>query len=193
MWTTDPASLERARELARRAVALDETLADAHRLLAQIDLWNKAHDTAIAHAERSLALAPGDADGHEALAEVLAWAGQPDESVRLVRQAMRLNPCYPFTYLWTLGHAHFVAGRREDAVEAFSKLVEQNPNSLPAHAYLAVLFTEMGRRDQARTEWDTTTRLSPEASLAILRQRLPYRRSADLDRFLTALRQQGLE
>jgi adenylate cyclase len=193
LWTTDPASLERARELARRAVTLDDTLADGHRLLAQIDLWSKEHDAAIARAERSLALAPGDADGYETLAEVLGWAGQPDESVRLVGQAMRLNPRYPFSYLWTLGHAQFVAGRRQEAMEAFSKLVEQNPNFLPAHAYLAVLLSEMGRPDQARTEWDTTTRLSPEASLAVLRQRLPYRRPADLDRFLTAMRAQGLE
>jgi adenylate cyclase len=193
LWTTDPASLERARALARRAVALDETRADAHRLLAQIDLWSKTHDTAIAHAERSLALAPGDAEGYETLAEVLGWAGQPDESARLVLQAMRLNPRYPFSYLWTLGHAHFVAGRRRDAVEAFSRLVEQNPNFLPAHAYLAVLFSEMGRPGQARVEWETTTRLSPEASLAVLRQRLPYRRPADLDRFLAAMRKQGLE
>lgn len=106
---------------------------------------------------------------------------------------MRLNPHYPFSHLWTLGHAHFVAGRRRDAVEAFSRLVEQNPNFLPAHAYLAVLFSEMGRPDQARVEWETTTRLSPEASLAVLRQRLPYRRPADLDRFLAAMRKQGLE
>jgi hypothetical protein len=51
----------------------------------------------------------------------------------------------------------------------------------------------MGRPGQARVEWETTTRLSPEASLAVLRQRLPYRRPADLDRFLAAMRKQGLE
>ncbi|MGH7311020.1 MAG: adenylate/guanylate cyclase domain-containing protein, partial [Candidatus Rokuibacteriota bacterium] len=108
-WSTDPESLERARELAQRALRLDDTLADAHRLLAQIDLWKKEHDAAIAQAQRSLALAPSDADGYETLAEVLAWAGRAEESLRFIRQAIRLNPRYPFVYLWTLGHAQFVA------------------------------------------------------------------------------------
>ena len=99
---------------------------------------------------------------------------------------MRLNPHYPFYYLWTLGHAYYLTGRTGDAVDAFDKVVQQNPNFLPAHAYLAVLFTEMGRKKEAREAWEKARRLSPEASLSNLKQRLPYRRPADLDRLLTA-------
>ena len=186
LWSTDPDSLERARELAERAIALDDTLAGGHRLLAQIYLWRKEHDRAIAQAERAVALAPNDADGYETLAEVLAWAGRPEDSLRFIRQAMRLNPHYPFFYLWTLGHAYYMTRRTGDAVDAFAKVLQQNPNFLPAHAYLAVLFTEMGREKEAREAWEKARRLSPEASLSNLRQRLPYRRPADLDRFLTA-------
>jgi adenylate cyclase len=193
LWSTDPESLERARELAQRAIALDDTLADAHRLLAQISLWKKEHDSAIAQAERALALAPNHADGYETLAEMLGWAGRAEESLRFIGRAMRLNPRYPFYYLWTLGHASFLAGRTQDAMDAFRKIVEENPNFLPAHAYLAVLYTEMGRQEEARAAWEVTSRLSPGASLAIIRERLPYRRPADLDRFLTALHQAGLK
>ena len=78
-------------------------------------------------------------------------------------------------------------------MDAFRKLVQQNPNFLPAHAYLAALFTEMGRHEEAQAAWRQTQRLSPGASLASLRQRLPYRRQADLDRFLAAARRAGLE
>jgi hypothetical protein len=38
LWSTDPESLERAQELAQRAIALDDTLSDAYRLLAQVYL-----------------------------------------------------------------------------------------------------------------------------------------------------------
>jgi adenylate cyclase len=186
LWSTDPESLERARELAERAIALNDTLAAGHSLLAQIYLWKKEHDRAIAQAERAVALAPNDADGYETLAEVLGWAGRPEDSLRVIRQAMRLNPHYPFYYLWTLGHAYYLTGRTGDAVDAFDKVVQQNPNFLPAHAYLAVLFTEMGRKKEAREAWEKARRLSPEASLSNLKQRLPYRRPADLDRLLTA-------
>jgi hypothetical protein len=133
-----------------------------------------------------------DADGYETLAEVLAWAGRPEESIKFIRQAMRLNPHYPFFYLWTLGHASYLARRTDDAVDAFSKAVQQNPNFLPAHAYLAVLFVEAGREREAREKWERLNRLSPKASLASLQERLPYRRAADLDRFLTAAHKAGM-
>ncbi len=77
---------------------------------------------------------------YETLAEVLGWAGKPEDSLRFIRQAMRLNPHYPFFYLWTLGHASYMLRRNGDAVDAFKKITQQNPNFLPAHAYLAVVF-----------------------------------------------------
>jgi adenylate cyclase len=191
MWSTDPQSLERARELAERAVALDDTLAGSHHLLGQIYLWKKDHDRAMREAERAVAIAPNDAAGYEALAEVLAWAGQPEDSIKQIRLAMRLNPHYPFFYLWTLGHAYYVARRNRDAADAFNKALEQNPNFQPARAYLAAALTEMGQAQRAQEAWDQARQLSPHPSLLSLRQsireRLPYRRPADLDRFLTAL------
>ena len=191
LWSTDPQSLERARELAERAIALDDTLAGSHHLLGQIYLWKKDHDRAIREAERAVAIAPNDASGYETLADVLAWAGQPEDSIKHIQQAMRLNPHYPFFYLWTLGHAYYVARRNRDAADAFNKALQQNPNFQPARAYLAAALTEMGQAQRAQEAWDQARQLSPRPSLLGVRQsireRLPYRRPADLDRFLAAL------
>jgi adenylate cyclase len=192
LWSTDRESLERARELGERAIALNDTLAAGYHLLAQISLWRKEHDRAIALAERAVALAPNDADPYEALAEILAWSGRADESIRHIRHAMRLNPHYPFFYLWTIGHAYYLAERRPEALEALGKLVQQNPNFVPAHAYRAVLLSELGRLKDAREAWAAASRLSPGASMQNLRERLPYKRAADLDRFLTAAHRAGM-
>ena len=192
LWSTGPESLERARELAERAIALDDTLIEGHSLLGQIYLWKKEHDRAIAQAERAVALGPSNADGHETLAEVLAWAGRPEDSIRVIRQAMRLDPHYPYFYLWTFGHASYLLERNQDALDAFNRIKRQNPNFLPAHAYLAVLLVEMGQEKEAREAWSRAGQLSPAASLASLRERLPYRRPADLERFLTAAYKAGL-
>jgi adenylate cyclase len=192
LWTTDRDSLERARELAERAIALNDTLVDAYRLLGQVYLWQKQHDRAIAQAERSVAIAPNDADGYETLAEILGWSGRPDESIRLIRQAMRLNPHYPVFYLWTLGHAYYLSERRKEALDTFGKISKENPNFVPAHAYRAVLFTELGRMNDARQAWNKASEISPGASMANLRDRLPYRRASDLDRFLTAVHRLGM-
>jgi adenylate cyclase len=186
LWTTDRQTLEQARELAERAIALDNTLGDAYRLLAQTSLWKKAHDRAIAEAEHGVALDPNDADGYETLAEILAWSGRAEESIRVIHRAMRLNPRYPFFYLWTLGHAYFLTEQREEALAAFGKIVQQNPNFVPAYAYRAILLTELGRTQDARQAWGEADRISGGASLSNLRERLPYRRSQDLNRVLTA-------
>jgi TolB-like protein/Tfp pilus assembly protein PilF len=192
LWSTDRATLDRARELAERAIALDSTLANAHDLLGQIYLWQKDHDRAIAEAERAVALAPNDADGYETLAEILGWSGRPEESITLIKRAMRLNPHYPFFYLWTLGHAYYLTERRQEALDAFGKIVQQNPNFVPAHAFRAVLLSELGQAKEAREAWDTASRLSPAASMPILRDRLPYKRPADLERLLAAAHRAGM-
>jgi adenylate cyclase len=191
-WSTDRESLERARDLAERAFGLNDTLVDACHLLGQIYLWTKQHDRAIAQAERAVALGPNDADSYETLAEILAWSGRADESIGLIRHAMRLNPHYPFFYLWTLGHADYLTGRRQEALDVFGAVVKQNPNFLPAHAYRAVLFSELGQIQEARQEWDKASHLTPGTSMTNLRERLPYKRPADLDRLLTAARRAGL-
>jgi TolB-like protein/lipopolysaccharide biosynthesis regulator YciM len=94
-WSPDPQSLERAFELARRAVALDDFSAGAHILLGHVYLWKKQHDLAIQEKERAIALDPNDADGYADLGETLLWVGRPEEAIELLQKAMRLNPHEP--------------------------------------------------------------------------------------------------
>src|SRR3989442_10622358 len=107
-WSRDPETLQRALELAQQAIARDDSLAGPPCLLGQVYLWKKEHERAIAEAERAVGLAPNDADSYETLAEVLAWSGRADAAIRYIKEAMRLDPQYPFFYLWTLGHAYYL-------------------------------------------------------------------------------------
>jgi TolB-like protein/Tfp pilus assembly protein PilF len=193
LWTSDRASLERARELAEKASALNSNLAGAGQALGQIYVWMKQHDEALAQAERGIALAPNDADGYETLAEVLAWSGRGEESLAAIRHAMRLNPHYRYFYLWTLGHGYYLTGRRQEALDAFGRLLQANPNFGPAHAYRGILFSELGELKEARDEWHQAYLLSPGESMASLRERVPYKRPADLDRLLTAAHRAGIQ
>jgi adenylate cyclase len=192
-WSRNPETLQRALELAQKAIAHDDSLAEPHSLLSQIYLWRKAHERAIAEAERAVVLAPNDADGYETLAEVQAWSGRADDAIRQIRRAMRLNPQYPFFYLWTLGHAYYLTGRNADAVATLEKVLERNPNFIAAHAILAVLYSEQGREQEARAHGATAARLSPQASMESLRQIVPYKNEKDLERFLTGMRKTGLK
>ena len=92
-WEYTPVTITRALELGQQAVALDETLAQAHSLLGQVYLWKShAFEQAIAAGERAIALAPNNADAYALLGFVFCFAGQPQDALRLAEQAVRLNP-----------------------------------------------------------------------------------------------------
>ena len=103
--------MERAFEVAQRAIALDDSLSLPHQVLSQVYVGKKQYDQAIVEAERAIALDPNDADGYVVLGNTLAFAGRPEEGIGLIEKAMRLNPRYPPRYLNLLGLAYRTAGR----------------------------------------------------------------------------------
>jgi adenylate cyclase len=192
-WSQDPQSLEQAFELAQRAITLEDSLPLGHAILGEVYLWKKQHVQAIAELEKTIALNPNHADGIAGLGNILNWAGRPEEAIGLVKKAMRLNPMYPVWYLWGLGHAYFLTNRYEEAIETLNRVLDRNPDHLPAHAYLAASYGELGRQGEARAEAAEVKRLSPQTSTVAWRQRLPYKDQAVLERLFDSLRKAGLK
>ena len=64
--------MQRASELAKRAIALDDSLSDGHALLAETYLWKKQHDDAIAEAEKAVVVDPSNAERMVDLGNMLA-------------------------------------------------------------------------------------------------------------------------
>ena len=106
---------------------------------------------------------------------------------------MRLNPMYSVVYLWHLGHAYLLTRRYEDAAAALKGALDRNPDFLPAHILLAATYSESGHEDKARVEVAEILRKSPQTSLKVLRQKLPYKDPAVLERALDSLRKAGLK
>jgi adenylate cyclase len=201
-WSQDPQSLEHAFELAQRTLDLDESLPLGHRLLGKVYLWKKQHEKAIAELEKAIALNPNDADELAGLGYILNWSGRPEEAIRLVKRAMRLDPMYPAYYLWELGHAYFLMGRYEEAIETLKRVLDHNSEFMPAHVYLTASYIELGRHEEARTEAAEVLkyhhledeRISPSnSSQEAWKQRLPYKDQAVLERLFDGLRKAGVK
>jgi len=86
---------------------------------------------------------------------------------------MRLNPHYPPLYLSDLGLAYHLAGRHKEAIVALKRALSRNPDFLPPHFHLAVLYSELGREEEARAEAAEVLKASPNFSLEVARQSWP--------------------
>jgi adenylate cyclase len=191
-WSEDPQALERAFEAAKKAVALDDSLPLAHTYLAWAYLWKKQHEKAIAEGERAIGLDPNFAEGYARLGQILSLAGRPEEGLGLVKKAMRLDPHYPPTYLNNLGRAYYAMGQYEEAIAALKGSLTRDPDFLSPHLVLAVIFSELGRKEEAQAEVAEILRISPRASLEDQRERMPVKDQAILGRYLEGLRKAGL-
>jgi adenylate cyclase len=192
-WSQDPQPLEQAFELAQRAIVLNDSLPMAHILMGKIYLWEKQHEQAIAELKRAIALDPNDADAYVHLANILNFAGRSEEAIGLVKKAMRLNPLYSVRYLWSLGHAYLMTRQYEKAISAVKRALKQNPDLLPPHILLAIIYSELGREEEAWDEAAEILRINSNFSLEVWRQRHPYKDQAQLERILNGLHRAGLK
>src|SRR5262249_23441440 len=148
-WSADSQTLERALTLAHQAVALDDSLPAAHSLLSFVYGQKQEPDQALAAGERALALDPNDGDLYAGQAEVLSTAGRPADALRMVAQALRLNPRYPPWYLIEAGWAYQLTGQYAEAIAAMKELLSRNPNFMTAHNQLAVSYWLQWRSQQS--------------------------------------------
>jgi adenylate cyclase len=192
-WNQEPQTPAQAFVLAQRAVGLNDSLPLAHTMLGIAYLLQKQHEQAIVEGERAITLDPNYAAGYAQLGNIFNFAGRPEEAIELVEKALRLNPHDPFFYLFNLGFAYRLMGRYEEAITAFKRVLSRNPDFLPAHVHLLVAYNELGQEVEARTAAAEFLRISPNFSLEVYRQRLPFKDQAELERFLDGLRKAGLK
>ena len=193
-WSESPAkSLQRAFELAQKALSMEEAIDMGHSLLAGIYLVMRQHDKAIAEGERAVALNPNGATAYMALAGIVGCAGRWEESVLYAKQSMRLNPFSESIDYWILGRAYFMTGQYDESIATWKKALRANPDYLLAHVFLAACYSSMGRDVEAVAEAKEVIRINPKFSVESHAKTLPYKGKADIEREVAALRKAGLK
>lgn len=108
--------LARAVEAARRALALDSTLAEAHTSLAYALVGQWEWEDAERHFRRAIALNPSYATAHQWYAEMLAAQNRMDEAVASARRATVRDPLSPII-AWNLARILYFARQPWEALE----------------------------------------------------------------------------
>jgi len=185
-------SLRVGRELAERAVSMDDEDPACHLALGVGYSWSRDLDRAEAHARRGLALSPSSVEIMILLAAVQIYAGNPADALTTLDALMRLDPHYPDIALQFLADAHFSLGQYELAVEAIERRLKRNPETGTAFVLLASCYGWLGRFEDARGAWDQALRINPNFSVDRSRQVLPFRKLEDFERRVEGLRRAGL-
>lgn len=144
-----PEAWARAESAARRALELDEQLAEAHGSMGMIWLfrhWNWAE--AEKEFLRALALDPVQPETHARFAHYLRATGRLEDSIRERTRALELAPLRA-DLIMALGVEHLFARRHQAALEQFKAALELDTRSLPALRWLAATYELRGMYPEA--------------------------------------------
>ena len=133
-----------ADEATRKALELDDSLAEAHAARADALTFSYKWREAEKEFKRALELNPNSAAAHYFYAfTLLVPEKRFDEAFQEFRVALSLDPLSPImntNYAATLSDAH----RFPEALAAFQKVLQSDPNFPPAHHKLAQLYAAQG-------------------------------------------------
>jgi TolB-like protein/tetratricopeptide (TPR) repeat protein len=181
------ASFERARDAARRAVALAPDLGEAHSALGFVlDAGFQDYAGAAAEHERALLLSPGNSRVLLMSARFLSEIGRSEAAVRNAQRAVVLDPINAGAYR-VLGLVLLYTHRYADAITAYDRALSINPQAVQVTANRGLALLALGQSTAARDSCATPPLdwLS-HLCLAIVWHRLA--RDADAQQELTALR-----
>ncbi|HET9315376.1 MAG TPA: tetratricopeptide repeat protein [Vicinamibacteria bacterium] len=188
---TQAEAAARAREAARKALALDGSLGEAHASMGQV---LRSHDWDFAGAERSfrrsIELAPSYANARLWLGLMLMNRGQLPEARAVLQAGLDVDPAST-TLAVNLGYCDLYAGRAEEALRRFDSLRQRDRERPLAGVNLARALLVVGRADEAirLVEPDRTGAHVAEPHLTALLAYAYARagRRADAERMVDAL------
>jgi serine/threonine protein kinase/tetratricopeptide (TPR) repeat protein len=137
---------------ARRALELDDHLAEAHVCLASslVDYdwdWKGAEQ----EYQTALRLNPNSALAHSTYAHFLRQAGKLEESIREGRRGMELDPVSaPASFM--VSQSLYEARRYDEAISQLRKVLDLETRFWPAHLYLGKTMAEQGQFPEALEE-----------------------------------------
>jgi len=163
-WVPPEEAYPQAMEAARKAIVLDESLAEAHTALGKVLGWFKwDFDGAELALRRAVAANPRYADAHWGLASILPPNGRLAEAIEEMRIAMAIDPLTQNAYY--LARFLMFGGHLEEAQEEARKAVELDPTSFRPLLVLGQCKLLKGEAEEALAHFEKAGEVSGVASV----------------------------
>jgi len=172
-------SLPPARAALKKALELDDSLAEAHASSGLLATFECRLERAITDFERAIQLKPNYATAHHWLMFGRLALGHLDQAVEEGKRALKLDPLSPIInadFAWT----YFCARRFDKAERQARKTLEIDPQFFLAHYYLGEVLQFKGHLSEAIAEFQKAVDLNGDPdSLGMLGQ--AYARNGQKD------------
>jgi eukaryotic-like serine/threonine-protein kinase len=149
----------KARAAAQKALAIDDSLAEAHTAVAGSLQASFHWDEALREFRRALELNPNDGNTHQWLGLTLSWMGRHDEAIAELKRAVELEPLN-LKYNSNLAQVYRNARRYDIALEQHQKTIEMDPNFASGHGDLGFTYLVTGKYQLWLQEWKRTATLN---------------------------------
>jgi tetratricopeptide (TPR) repeat protein len=172
----------KAKAAATKAIALDDTLGEAHISLAFcLDNFDWDWESGGKEFRRGIELSPDYAIGHEWYGWHLAASGRNDEAVAEVEKAASLDPLSPSIGA-DLAEELLVAHRFDEAIKQGRLTIALDPFFAPTHYVLGQAFVQKRNYGEAIAELKKATELSPGSTAFTANLAYAYAVSGDRDK-----------
>ena len=177
-----PDAYAQAKENAARAIALDESLAEAHASLGYVKFYyDRDWSGAETEFRRALELNPSYATAHHWLALELTAMGRHEEATDEIRIAQSLDPRSAIIRS-AAGMIYFYARRYDQALEECRRAIELDPGMVPAYRVIRWVHQATGDYDSALAAYQQEHSFSGggnEPGWAIIRAQLQAMRDRE--------------
>ena len=174
---------DRATAIAKfnEALAIDESMAAAHKAIAEVYLAEQSYEEAVASSKRYLELAPDSAEAISLLYDALNSAGRAEEGAQLLDQLVETDPS-PATAkrLFNMALESSKKGDLDGALAGFSRALQVDPSLAQGYLGLADTYLRMGKYDDALVQAaEAAERMPPDTIGVPLVQYQAYRRKGE--------------
>jgi eukaryotic-like serine/threonine-protein kinase len=149
----------KVKSYASKALAIDDTQAEAHTLLAAAHDSDWEWDAAGREFERALELDPNLSRTHVLYGFHFDYLGNFEQALRHYRRAVELDPLN-LNANQNLGSEYISLRQYDQAIEEEKKTLEIDPTFAKAHQQLSIAYELTGKYDLWLEEWEKSARLS---------------------------------
>jgi tetratricopeptide (TPR) repeat protein len=180
--------MPKAEAAARKALGLDDSLAEAHLAISRIYVARWQWQEGEAERKRAIDLDPNNALAHDLYAQLLALVGRFDESLAQAKRARELDPLSAFT-AGNLAFRLYFARRYDESIAESRKAQELDPQSDFVQNMLGYAYAGKGQFKEAIDAYQQAIRLGDESTSIKVYLGVAYAGAGQRDKALEILKQ----